>query len=52
LIIPDTYRNYAELSAHHIEGIDYTIEAHQSKFSDILIAMPHGGYIEPGTTEI
>ena len=46
----DRYSNYAHLSRHEKKGIDYRIRCISS--SDIAIIAPHGGGIEPGTTEI
>ncbi|MBA3767082.1 MAG: poly-gamma-glutamate hydrolase family protein [Acidobacteria bacterium] len=47
----DTYRNFAELSKSERETRDYrrVIERRNSK---ITIIAPHGGGIEPGTSEI
>jgi len=50
--MPDLYRNYDELSAHQKEWEDYKIESYRSSVSDILIAMPHWWFIEPGSTEV
>ncbi len=46
----DTYFNYDHLSCHERKGIDYRIRCVSN--SDIIILAPHGGGIEPGTTEI
>lgn len=46
----DIYSNYAELSQTEEKGIDYRIRCVSS--SDVLIVAPHGGGIEPGTTQI
>jgi phage replication-related protein YjqB (UPF0714/DUF867 family) len=45
------YRSFAELSRHEKEGIDYRILV-RSGPSEIVVVAPHGGGIEPGTTEI
>ena len=47
----DIYKNYAELSANEVEGVDYTINIKQRK-SDITIITPHGGSIESGSSEL
>ncbi len=46
----DTYSSYVELSAAELEGVDYRVLA-QSR-STIVVLAPHGGGIEPGTSEI
>ncbi len=48
----DTYKNYAELSAHETEGVDYEIETVDVMGRSTVIVSPHGGGIEPGTSEI
>ena len=45
------YTNYSELRNSEKEGEDYRIRSHEGH-SNILIMAPHGGCIEPGTTEI
>lgn len=46
----DTYTNFAALTDHEQEGVAYRIRA-QSRVG-IAIMAPHGGHIEPGTSEI
>ncbi len=46
----DKYRNFAELSAAERAGIDYRIRSRAA--GPTLVLAPHGGNIEPGTTEI
>src|SRR3954469_3929504 len=46
----DKYLNFAELSAAALAGVDYRIRA-RAAGSTLLLA-PHGGNIEPGTTEL
>jgi phage replication-related protein YjqB (UPF0714/DUF867 family) len=46
----DKYRNFAELSASAREGLDYRIRARAA--GPTLVLAPHGGNIEPGTTEL
>ena len=47
----DRYATYEELERQEREGIDYRIEIRERN-SGIVIIAPHGGGIEPGTTEI
>lgn len=47
----DTYSNFMQLAANERYMTDYLIE-HQLIDSPILIFTPHGGGIEPGTTEL
>lgn len=47
----DKYRNFTELAFYERYMKDYIIEQQLIK-SNILIFTPHGGGIEPGTTEI
>jgi len=49
--LPDNYANFADLAAHRREGEHYTI-AKCDRRSRVLIAAPHGGRIEPHTSEI
>jgi phage replication-related protein YjqB (UPF0714/DUF867 family) len=49
--MPDTYRNFKELSENERAGIDYRILLRQAKAGFAIVA-PHGGGIEPGTSEI
>jgi phage replication-related protein YjqB (UPF0714/DUF867 family) len=45
------YQNFRELSHHETEGEDYQIHFRMGR-SAIAVMAPHGGGIEPGTTEI
>lgn len=45
------YSTYTELRGAERQGLDYLIR-HRSGRSGIAIMAPHGGEIEPGTTEI
>jgi phage replication-related protein YjqB (UPF0714/DUF867 family) len=47
----DKYRSFAELSAHERLGKDYTIDLVE-RDSPVAIIAPHGGGIEPVTSEI
>jgi phage replication-related protein YjqB (UPF0714/DUF867 family) len=49
--MPDRYRNYRALSAAERIGIDFSIET-QDRETALIIATPHGGGIEPGTSEV
>jgi phage replication-related protein YjqB (UPF0714/DUF867 family) len=46
-----SYRNYKELASREVEEKDYQIRMNL-KDEHILVMAPHGGKIEPGTTEI
>lgn len=45
------YRNFKELSEREIEGHDYQVK-NVTRTRNILVMAPHGGKIEPGTSEI
>lgn len=47
----DLYNNYFELSKNEKENIDFRIVIN-NKSTNIAIVAPHGGDIEPGTSEI
>lgn len=47
----DKYNNFQELAAAKQEGKDYSI-AYRNNASHVAIIAPHGGAIEPGTSEI
>jgi phage replication-related protein YjqB (UPF0714/DUF867 family) len=47
----DKYLSYSDLAAGETEGVDYT-KLLTEKLSPVVIAVPHGGTIEPGTSEI
>ena len=48
----DVYRNFAELSKTEREDIDFCISAVKRKEPNTIIVAPHGGAIEPGTSEV
>jgi phage replication-related protein YjqB (UPF0714/DUF867 family) len=48
----DVYRNFAELSEAEREDIDFRISAVKREGSSTVIVAPHGGAIEPGTSEV
>jgi phage replication-related protein YjqB (UPF0714/DUF867 family) len=45
------YSSFAALKEREIEGLDYII-SHRARRSPIAVMAPHGGDIEPGTSEI
>jgi phage replication-related protein YjqB (UPF0714/DUF867 family) len=45
------YRSYRELREHEAEGEDFRIQWRRGR-AGIIVMAPHGGGIEPGTTEI
>lgn len=47
----EKYRNFRELEESETEGLDYQIHFREGA-SGIVVFAPHGGGIEPGTTEI
>lgn len=47
----DRYNNFAELAANERVGIDYRIRV-EDRGTPIVILAPHGGWIEPHTSEI
>jgi phage replication-related protein YjqB (UPF0714/DUF867 family) len=47
----DTYGRFAELKAKETEGVDYLVQC-TDRGSRVLVLAPHGGGIEPGTSEI
>jgi phage replication-related protein YjqB (UPF0714/DUF867 family) len=47
----DRYASFTELSRHEREGVDYAIVC-EDRHSGVAVIAPHGGHIEPGTTEI
>ena len=49
--VPDRYSSFARLAEAETEGTDYRIHT-ASRPPPIVIIAPHGGAIEPGTSEI
>ena len=47
----DTYPNFAALAQHERSGIDYRVVVRRAEPAFAIMA-PHGGGIEPGTSEI
>lgn len=48
----DKYRSFSELERYEREGHDFRIVAERRDGSNVLVLAPHGGQIEPGTSEI
>jgi phage replication-related protein YjqB (UPF0714/DUF867 family) len=48
----DVYLNFADLSEAEREDIDFRIFAVKREGSNTVIVAPHGGAIEPGTSEV
>jgi len=48
----DVYRNFAELSEAEREDLDFRISVLKREGSSTVIVAPHGGAIEPGTSEV
>jgi phage replication-related protein YjqB (UPF0714/DUF867 family) len=48
----DVYLNFAELIESEREGIDFRIYTVKREGSTTVIVAPHGGAIEPGTSEV
>ena len=46
-----SYRSFQELKDQEVEGRDFRIRT-DMRDSSVLVMAPHGGKIEPGTTEI
>jgi len=46
----DKYRNFRDLADHEVDGVDYRIRTRSAAAT--LILAPHGGGIEPGTSEL
>ena len=47
----DQYENFEELSQNETVGVDFRILARRARAAFDIVA-PHGGGIEPGTSEI
>lgn len=50
-LMPDRYTNFAELVADTTEGIDFRVRW-RTGTSGLAVIAPHGGGIEPGTSEL
>jgi phage replication-related protein YjqB (UPF0714/DUF867 family) len=51
MICHDTYKSYSQLAKHMTKDVDYSILAMQ-RHSPVTVVAPHGGGIEPGTSEV
>lgn len=49
--MPDQYDSFEQLARNESEGADYRIRL-ESRSSSVAVIAPHGGWIEPGTSEI
>jgi phage replication-related protein YjqB (UPF0714/DUF867 family) len=49
--VGDSYRSFAELAEHEVEGNDW-VRFYRNRGSRLLVMAPHGGWIEPSTTEL
>lgn len=49
--MPDRYSSFKQLAANERLNIDYRIRV-TDRLSETVIIAPHGGWIEPGTSEI
>jgi phage replication-related protein YjqB (UPF0714/DUF867 family) len=47
----DQYHSFAALAAREVEGLHYRIRL-AMRVSPIAVVAPHGGFIEPGTSEV
>lgn len=47
----DKYASFQDMAAHNTEGVDYRIR-YEVRNSTVAIVAPHGGGIEPGTSEL
>ncbi len=48
---PDRYNSFSALREHEIEGFGYRIHL-EDRSSHVAVIAPHGGFIEPATSEI
>jgi phage replication-related protein YjqB (UPF0714/DUF867 family) len=48
---PDRYDSFSALQEHEVEGVDYRIRI-EDRLSPVTIIVPHGGFIEPATSEV
>ncbi|MCZ6709482.1 MAG: poly-gamma-glutamate hydrolase family protein, partial [Gammaproteobacteria bacterium] len=47
----DKYANFRQLSENETEGVDFRVATRMLKAARTAVVAPHGGAIEPGTTE-
>ena len=48
----DKYHSFLQLISKEVEGVDFRIEVSDRPSSKAIVIAPHGGGIEPGTSEI
>lgn len=48
----DVYRNFVHLAETEREGVDFRVELVKREGATTVILAPHGGRIEPGTSEV
>lgn len=48
----DTYANFAELGVAECEGVDFCVCVVPREATSTVVLAPHGGGIEPGTSEV
>ena len=48
----DKYANFQQLSENETEGVDFRVATRIRKAARTAVVAPHGGAIEPGTTEL
>ncbi|WP_036282163.1 poly-gamma-glutamate hydrolase family protein [Methylocystis sp. ATCC 49242] len=49
--LADRYESFQSLAAREIEGVHYRIHV-AARSSPVVVVAPHGGLIEPGTSEV
>ncbi|PST18024.1 replication protein [Rhizobium sp. JAB6] len=49
--LPDRYNSFSALRERETEGVDYRIHI-EDRSSNVAVIAPHGGFIEPATSEI
>jgi phage replication-related protein YjqB (UPF0714/DUF867 family) len=50
--VAENYKSFADLEAACVEGTDYDVHVAKVAASRVAIIAPHGGLIEPGTSQI
>lgn len=52
LVLAKTFKSFADLAAAYKEGVDYCIKKQTGLHPHIAVVAPHGGAIEPPTSQI
>ncbi|MES2191290.1 MAG: poly-gamma-glutamate hydrolase family protein [Pseudomonadota bacterium] len=52
LVLAKTFKSFADLAGAYTEGVDYCIKRHAGLHPSIAVVAPHGGTIEPPTSQI